>query len=120
MLLCVRDRSAVRPAAARSLDVDNFAWRLVAAAAATAPPPTCPLACPAGPCRCFRCKQVAEKLAGFPSDYGQQVSFYIVDLGECEVGAAADCAGAAADLVLHTFQPKCSSCDPQYPPPSPY
>lgn len=50
-----------------------------------APPP--PAARPAHPtsfCRCFRCRQVADKVSGFPSDYAD-VKFLSVDLQECEV-----------------------------------
>ncbi|KAL4424732.1 hypothetical protein ABPG77_000075 [Micractinium sp. CCAP 211/92] len=32
---------------------------------------------------CFRCRQVADKVAGFPADYAD-VKFYTVDLEECE------------------------------------
>lgn len=48
--------------------------RAVADPAAHVPPP-------AG--RCFRCRQVADKVAGFPSDH-PAVSFFSVDLEECE------------------------------------
>lgn len=50
-------------------------------------------ACPVlRPRRCFRCKQVAEKVAGFPADYAQ-LKFYSIDLQDCEVGAAATGSG---------------------------
>lgn len=50
---------------------------------------TCPVLRPR---RCFRCKQVAEKVAGFPADYAQ-LKFYSIDLQDCEVGAAATGSG---------------------------
>jgi hypothetical protein len=58
---------------------------------------------------------VAEKLTGFPSDYGQRVKFYIVDLGDCEVGAVA-CAslpgGSRAVLAAPFSEPSAPPLTP--------